>query len=228
MKFLNYNDKTKKQYILQKNINYINYLNFFYYKNLSKKIHKNIANSYFLNLSNNFTCVDNKVVSNKIRGLVNFFFNNGNFMRSSITLFDVFSKLYILFYNKDSSILNKNYKYFKEFFYNFSISKDYNNINFLNNWLVGWNELIFTIECTVVPKKYRKKLKKKYLYKVKYLNKGKRLNKIFNWLSKYSNSIKNFNCVNRLLLVYLDTVLNYKNSYMYNKKLLVYKKIFRI
>jgi hypothetical protein len=34
--------------------------------------------------------------------------------------------------------------------------------------------------------------------------------------------------LNRQLLVYLDLFLNYKNSYLYDKKLLVYKKVFKI
>lgn len=227
MKFLNNTSKNKKQYILKKNVNYVNYINFFYYRDLNKKSYKNISNYlFYLNFNNQGPSSNN--TTTKIRGLVSHFFRGGNLMKSSITLFNVFSKLYLLFYSNNNSILSKNYKYFKEFFYNFNIYKSYNNVNYLNDWLVNWNELIFTIDCTVVPKKYRKKLKKKYLYKVKYLNKNKRLNKIFNWLSKYTNSIKNFNFTNRLLLVYLDTVLNYKNSYIYNKKLLVYKKIFKI
>lgn len=227
MKFLNYGNKTKKNYAVKRNTNYINYLSFFYYRDLSLRAGKNIIN-YFTYSNNVTNATKHGVTSSRIRNLANFFFSHGNLMKSTISLFNVFSKLYLLFYSKNNSLISKNYKYFKEFFYNFSIYRTYNNLNYLNDWLVNWNELIFTIECTVVPKKYRKKLKKKYLYKVKYLNKSKRLNKIFNWLSKYSNSIKNFNHTNRLLLVYLDTVLNYKNSYIYNKKLLVYKKIFRI
>ena len=74
---------------------------------------------------------------------------------------------------------------------------------------------MFCIECSVVPKKYKRKLKKKYLYKVKYLNKGKRTSKVLNWITKYSNTLKNFNFLNRQLLVYLDILLNYKNSYIY-------------
>ena len=87
---------------------------------------------------------------------------------------------------------------------------------------------MFYIECSVVPKKYRKKLKKKYLYKIKYLNKNRRLNKILNWISKYTNTLKNYSLLNRQLLVYLDLLLNYKNSYVYNKKILIYKKVFKL
>lgn len=227
MKFLNNLSKGKKQFLLKKNVNYIGYIYFFFFKDLSKKLQKNILSFLLHSSINNQT---DKISFNplKIRNVVNHFFFNGNLMGSSIALFNVFSKLYLLFFNNNNVLLGKNYKYFKEFFYNFHIYKSYNSLNYLNDWLTSWNELIFTIECTVVPKKYRKKLKKKYLYKVKYLNKNKRLGKIYNWLSKYANTIKNFSFESRLLLALLDTILNYKNSYLYNKKLLVYKKIFRI
>jgi hypothetical protein len=45
---------------------------------------------------------------------------------------------------------------------------------------------------------------------------------------KYSNTLKNYKFLDRHLLVYLDLLLNYKNSYLYSKKLLVYKKIFKL
>jgi hypothetical protein len=227
LKFLNTNHKIKNHYVLKKNLNYLNYINFFFFRNLTKKSVINVIN-YTSNLDQNLLDKKFSKTSLKIRNLINYFFKGGDFMKTSLIFYEVFSKLYKLFYSSNNTILIKNYKYFKEFFYNFYIYKNYNNLNYLNNWLITWNELIFTIECTAVPKKYRKKLKKKYIYKVKYLNKNKRLNKINSWLAQYVNSIKNFNLSNRLLLGYLDILLNYKNSYLYNKKLLVYKKIFRI
>ena len=229
MKFLNVNISYKKNFILKKNLNYCNYINFFYYKDLEKKACVNLTN--FISYSKNSLSIKerkNYIQFVKIKNLVSFFLKNGSFLKISIEIFKVFSKMFNLFGSLNNNILEKNYKYFKEFFYNFSIFRNYNNLNYLNNWIFEWNELLFAIDCTVVPKKYRKKLKKKYLYKVKYLNKTKRLFKVLNWFVKYSNSIKNYSLNNRIFLVYLDTILNYKNSYIYNKKLLVYKKIFKI
>lgn len=87
---------------------------------------------------------------------------------------------------------------------------------------------MFYIDCMAVPKKYKKKLKKKYLYKVKYLNKTKRINKALKLINNYSNSLKYFNFSDRIFFTYLDLILNYKNSYIFNKKLIIYKKIFKI
>ena len=157
-----------------------------------------------------------------------FLIKKGNLFKNSVLLFDLFTKFYKIIFSKNIGLRLNDYMYYKEFFYNFSRYDSYKNINYLLNWIFFLIEPMFYVECSVVPKKYRKKLKKKYLYKIKYLNKNKRINKILNWITKYSNTIKNFKFVNRQLLVYLDLFLNYKNSYLYGKKLLVYKKVFKI
>ena len=87
---------------------------------------------------------------------------------------------------------------------------------------------MFFMDCVVVPKKYRKKLKKKYLYKIKYLSNTSRLNKGLKLIKNYKNSLKYYSNFNRELFCYLDLILNYKNSYIYLKKLDVYKKVFQI
>lgn len=84
------------------------------------------------------------------------------------------------------------------------------------------------MDCVVVPKKYRKKLKKKYLYKIKYLSYSTRLNKSLKLIKNYKNSLKYYSNFNRELFCYLDLILNYKYSYIYLKKIDVYKKVFQI
>lgn len=84
------------------------------------------------------------------------------------------------------------------------------------------------MECSLVPKKYVKKLKKKYIYKIKYLSMNYRVNKSLKWIRNYMNSLKYNSINNRSLFCYLDLILNYKFSYIYLKKISVYKKIFKI
>ena len=84
------------------------------------------------------------------------------------------------------------------------------------------------MDCVVVPKKYRKKLKKKYLYKIKYLSATNRISRCLKLIKNYKNSLKYYSNFNRELFCYLDLMLNYKYSYIYLKKIDIYKKVFQI
>ena len=190
------------------------------------KLYKNFTLTLFDFLYYNIKYKKNNLIV--LSKVTPFLIKKGNLFKNSILLFNLFTKFYKIIFSKNTSLKLDDYKYYKEFFYNFSRYSNYKNINYLLNWIFFLIEPMFYVECSVVPKKYRKKLKKKYLYKIKYLNKSKRTNKILNWITKYSNTLKNFKFLNRQLLVYLDLFLNYKNSYLYDKKLLVYKKVFKI
>ncbi len=199
------------------------------------KLHKNFLFNLFDFLYYNSRYKLSSLNSNKnntnlivLTKVIPFFIKGGNSFKNSIFFYNLFSKFYKIMYNNELGFKLTDYKYYKEFFYNFSRYSNYKNLNYLLHWIFFLIEPMFHIECSVVPKKYRKKLKKKYLYKIKYLNKHKRLNKTLNWISRYVNTLKNYSATNRQLLVFLDLLLNYKNSYIYNKKILIYKKVFKI
>lgn len=192
-----------------------------------KKNTKNYTNLYlvyntYLNL-NNFLLIKN---TNQLT----FKYNSlkGNFNKNAIITHSVFAYIYKLFYNNHNYLDNLNYKYTKEFLYNFFKYNNYNNFNFILSWVFSWIKPIFFMDCVVVPKKYRKKLKKKYLYKVKYLNVNSRLNKSLRLIKNYKNSLKYYSSFNRELFTYLDLILNYKYSYIFLKKINIYKKVFKI
>ena len=200
---------------------------------LGKSYLYNKVDKYFYNLSNflyysSINKLQNKKTLLLSSDLTPFLSKGGNNLKNTVLLFNMFSKFYKMSYNPFMALKFTSYKYYKEFFYNFYRYNSYSNLNYLLNWIFTWAQPMFCIECSVVPKKYKRKLKKKYLYKIKYLNKIRRVSKVLNWIVKYSNTIKNFNFLNRQFLVYLDLLLNYKNSYIYNKKLLIYKKIFKL
>jgi len=224
LKFCSYTNfwvKSKKK----NNIFFLNY-NVYYNSLVDKKnIKYKLNNFIYINL-NNISINNNNVLPSS--SIIPFLLNKGNSFQNSVLFYKIFFNIYKIFFNNFSYDSFKIYKYSKEFFYNFFRYKNYNSINYILNWVFSWAKPMFCIECSVVPKKYRRKLKKKYLYKVKYLNKIKRTSKILNWIVQYTNTLKNFKFLNRSIIVYLDLLLNYKNSYIYNKKLLIYKKIFKI
>lgn len=216
-------NKSKNNLVLiNKNLKFVLVLN---YIKLHKNFLLNLFDFLYYNLKYKSNKISNLIVSTKV---IPFFIKGGNSLQNSVTFYNIFTKFYKIIYNNLTVLKLNDYKYYKEFFYNFCRYNNYKNINYLLNWIFYLVEPMFYIECSVVPKKYRKKLKKKYLYKIKYLNKNRRLNKILNWISKYTNTLKNYSLLNRQLLVYLDLLLNYKNSYIYNKKILIYKKVFKL
>lgn len=145
-------------------------------------------------------------------------------LKNSIKIHKVFSLFF--FFLKSKLNFLKNYKYLNEFYYFFQISKNYFNVNYLLSWLSFWVQPIFDAYCLLVSSRFRKKLKKKYIYKIQYLKKSKRNKKVFSWIVKYSNKTSYYSAIDRNLWVLMDLFLNYKNSYLYNRKLMVYTRIF--
>jgi hypothetical protein len=241
LKFINLNKKSSNFSIKNKrntrfNNNKFFYINFFFFLTSQSifNVHKKFLiylsdflyyNRNLINYSKDSFLTKNLLLSSSI---IPFIIKNGNTFTNSVQFFNLFTKFYTMSFSDILVEKFNSYKYYKEFFYNFKRYNNYKNLNFLLSWVFSWMQPMFHIECSTVPKKYRKKLKKKYLYKIKYLNKNKRLNKAINWVVKYANTLKNYKFSDRHLLVYLDLLLNYKNSYLYNKKLLVYKKIFKL
>lgn len=209
------------------------------YLSINKQLHfKNKYNNlyfYYLNLNLLNTIFNNKLEvklyikqqKSKIK-ILGYLLKNGNFSLNTINSFNVFSYIYKLLYTNNSELLNFNYKYTKEFLYNFFKYTSYNNFFFILNWIFNWVKPMFFMDCVVVPKKYRKKLKKKYLYKIKYLSSSNRINRCLKLIKNYKNSLKYYSNFNRELFCYLDLILNYKYSYIYLKKIDIYKKVFQI
>lgn len=206
-----------------KKLNFKNKYNnlYFYYSNL------NLLNNVFNNKLELKLYFKQQNQKNKIK-ILGYLLKTGNFSLNVINTHNVFSYIYKLLFTNNNLLLNLNYKYTKEFLYNFFKYTTYNNFYFILNWILNWVKPMFFMDCVVVPKKYRKKLKKKYLYKIKYLSNTSRLNKGLKLIKNYKNSLKYYSNFNRELFCYLDLILNYKNSYIYLKKLDVYKKVFQI
>lgn len=86
---------------------------------------------------------------------------------------------------------------------------------------------MFGIKCESVAKKFRKKLKKRYLYNIKYVNKIKRTRVLFRWLSELIHDQKFRKIEKKFLYSFLSLLLNYKNSFVYRKKIFLYKWVLK-
>lgn len=238
MKFINSNNLCNKNSLLKnskKKYKFFSTLFYFFlinYNKNNKKFNYNLNNSVLLDFffyKKSLIKKEQKYILSS--DIISFLSTNGNnHFKNTILYFNMFSLFYkLMLLNKlDNNSILTDYKYYKEFLYNFSLYSNYNNFNYLLNWVFSWIQPMFAIECSIVSKKYRKKLKRKYLYRIKYIKKFQRKSKTIKWITQYSKTLPNKNFKNQQFLTYLDLLFNYKNSYIYNKKLLVYKKLFKI
>lgn len=179
----------------------------------TKIVHKNII------LRDN----NSNVYHNNIDTFLKFIFKSGLKKFSKISLlksfnyfFFIFTKNIVLFEDLKSQINILKQSFFKDL-NNF-------NINFILNWLYNFLNPIFDIICYEVPKKYKKKLKKNYFFKLKYNYYNIRKRTSYKWLYKYSNEFNDRNFSKRLFKSIFLTFCKGKNSYLYNKKINIYTK----
>ena len=74
-----------------------------------------------------------KIKQNNIllSSFIPFFIKNGNTLKNSILFFNVFTNFYKTIFNDKLKMQLEQYKYYKEFFYNFSFYNNYRNTSYL-------------------------------------------------------------------------------------------------
>lgn len=85
----------------------------------------------------------------------------------------------------------------------------------------------FVVKSVIVPKKLRKKTKRKYLIKIVYKNEHKRLKNAYKQLYYYSNKFTDNKINVRLYKAFMFSFLEWKNSYLFKLKSMVFKKFFK-
>ncbi len=86
----------------------------------------------------------------------------------------------------------------------------------------------FVIKSIAVPKKIKKRTKQKYLVKIVYKNESKRLNSSYKQLYYYSNKFGDSSFNVRLYKSLMFTFLDWKQSYLFKLKSMVFKKFFKV
>lgn len=147
------------------------------------------------------------------------------FFKLSRGFFFIFNN--IIVDNAYSSDFLKKFSYSSVFLSFLAINFNVYNIHFLLNWCVDFLTPMFGVSCVNVPKKFRKKLKKKYLYNIKYITKHKRERILFKWISELVYDQKFRKIENKFLYSFLSVFLNYKNNYIYKKKIFIYKWVLK-
>jgi hypothetical protein len=112
--------------------------------------------------------------------LTSFFLKNGLALKQIGVLLSAIAKTYTHFFYRNEIFLVNPQPYLntQEFLFILRNTKAFKNLTCILNWVVGINSSQFDLNVQQVSKKYKKKLKKKYLYKVQYLNKKKQLSRV--------------------------------------------------
>jgi hypothetical protein len=153
--------------------------NFNYLRLIAKQRKKNIFFDKFLLrylVSSSGVNSRNYIKSNTLNKLFRTFIVSGNKIKVYKSVMFSFFKMYSVINLEIYKEISKSYLYFKEFLFNKDLNRELNSVASVVNWLFFWYQPIFCVKCSLVPKKYRKKLKKKYVYSVNYIDPLRRKN----------------------------------------------------
>ena len=132
-----------------------------------------------------------------------------------------------LIYVLDLSLVNKFYYYSQEFKFNIYWNTRLRSMYWLFDWLASWYSFLFYVKCERVPKKYRKKLKKNFIFKYVYLIPRKRERFFYRQLKNYIFSFQGLGFKGKLYSGLLDVALNLKTSNLYKRKINLYKSFLK-
>lgn len=184
-----------------------------------KRIPKTVLKrpNLFLKTKGNFTI-------NNVDAFSRFFFKKGYLIKYKNVFSTVLKNLNFFFYQKNDFFL-KTYPNISWILNNF-LEK---NLNYTHIFNMTTNLIKppFIIKSILVPKKLKKKTKQKYLVKIVYRDENKRIKNSFKQIQYFSKKFDNNRFDVRLYKSLLFTFLEWKDSYLFKLKLVIFKKFFK-
>ena len=119
---------------------------------------------------------------------------------------------------------------YSNFFKWFRFSKnyaDFYSINFIFQTICDFLTPRFTLICEKISKRLKKKLKKKYRFKIKYVPLHTDFKKALKWVYLYSMLFDKVKLSIRLFYSIFTTFFEEKKSFLYLKKIKIYKKVLK-
>ena len=167
-----------------------------------------------------------KIKENHLDSYVNFFFKNGLKKKIKLQLLKSFNFFFLFFLSNNTQWNNfqGNIDILKNsFFLNFNFFK----INLILEFLINLLNPVFDVECHNVPQTYKKKSKQNFFFKIKYLNYKLRKKRSLKWLYLYTLDFNDQLFFKKVFKSIFFTFLEGKNSFLYKKKIEVYKKVIK-
>ena len=167
----------------------------------------------------------NKHLPSQICTFNKFLIKNGFFTKNKLILSDVFKNInYFILNNKE--FITNGYQSVK-WILDDVFSKKLSYI-FVFDIITNLIKPPFVVKSLIIPKKLRKKTKQKYLVKIVYKNENKRLKSSYKQLYYYSNKFSDGSFKIRLYKALVYSFLDWKQSYLFKLKSMVFKKFFKV
>lgn len=197
-------------------------MKFFYLKKKQTTDSTSLFRQVNTKSKNNF--LKHEYLPTQIQLFSNFFSPKGSLIKNKLLVSKVINKInYSLYYN-NAFLINTypNIKWIID-----DIIQKKTNFSYIFSITSNLIKPPFVVKSILVPKKLRKKTKQKYLIKIVYKNENKRLKNAYKQLYYYSNKFNDSNFDVRLYKSILFSFLDWKNSYLFKLKSMVFKKFFK-
>ena len=165
-----------------------------------------------------------KIKINFVKFMSNFFCHKG-FKKTFLKNFTYWTKLVFNLLKKTNTNLYPNFLTLDEFKHNIQKDKKNININYIMEQMYLKSQVNFKMVCTRVDKRYKKKLKKKYLFKLNYIKNDSKIKLFFKNAFFIVNKSTDKKFKTKLEKFLNNTLFNFKNSEVFKIKLLTLKQL---
>lgn len=133
--------------------------------------------------------------------------------------------IYFFFFFKSGNSIFKEFAAYSKWIRFAAKSTYFFSINFFLQTICKFLTFRFNVHCLKVPKRLRRKLRAKVFFRIKYVQFHNDFKKGLKWLFLYRNYFDRVGFRNRLLCALLHTFFEEKKSFLYLKKIQIYKKV---
>lgn len=194
-------------------------------------LNTNYLNNSFYSL-NNFSLEYNKVTFKKKSLNFSFFekfikvgLKRGLNLKFIKQLSIGFSNFFLIFLFNSLNFFKKYQNIYNVFYFFSKTSNFFFNINYIFKLLIDSHQPMFGLKCEAVPKKYIKKLKKKFTFRLNYISWNKRNNVIIRWFYLMIGKYPKLKLFNKFFYLLIEVFLKGNKSPLLIKKNNIYKKI---
>lgn len=142
--------------------------------------------------------------------------------------FNFFHNGFYFLFNEWNEFLSKKFNTYDVYYEISDQNPRFFNINLLLKSILDLNESMFNVRVVKFTKKQKRhfKIKKKFFSSVVYLPKYKRNRSVLKCIHTFSNQYNYYNYFERLLMSFCESFFFQKNSFLYKRKVYMYKNAF--
>jgi hypothetical protein len=122
----------------------------------------------------------------------------------------------------NNNIIDNSYFFLEHFSFFYKTDKNIKNLNYLLDWYYKIYNPIFDIKCFNSPKIQKNT---KNTYKILFVPEKFRSKIISKHIISYINNNNNIGINNRINIVFSDLLFNFKKSFLFKRKLSIYRKL---